>query len=79
MFEVNFFGRARVTQAFTPLLLRSRGTIINIGSIAGYYPSVWQGMYGASCAAVHQWSDVLRIEMEPYGITVILVCRLSVP
>ena len=75
-FEVNFFGRAAVTQYFAPLLLRSKGTIINIGSIAAYYPSVWQGMYGASCAAVHQWSDVLRIEMEPFGVKVILV---SVP
>lgn len=73
MFETNLFGRVKVTQAFTPLIMRSKGTILNIGSIAGYYPFVWQGMYGASCAAVHQWSDVLRIEMEPFDVKVILV------
>lgn len=74
IFDTNLFGRVRVTQAFTPLLMRSKGTILNIGSIAAYYPSVWQGIYGASCAAVHQWSDVLRIEMEPFDVKVILVC-----
>jgi len=73
MFEVNVWGRARVTQAFASLLMSAKGKIINIGSIAAYYPSVWQGMYGASCAAVHQWNDVLRIEMEPFHVTVILV------
>jgi 1-acylglycerone phosphate reductase len=73
MFEVNLFGRAAVTQAFAPLLISSKGRVINIGSIAAYYPSVWQGMYGASCAAVHQWSDVLRIELKPFGVTIILV------
>jgi 1-acylglycerone phosphate reductase len=51
--EVNLFSRVDITQAFAPLLIRSKGTIDNIGSIAGVYPSVWQGMYGASCAAVN--------------------------
>lgn len=73
MFEANFFGRAAVTQAFIPALIRSKGTIINIGSIAAVYPGVWQGMYSASCAAQHQWSDVLRIELEPFGVKVVLV------
>jgi 1-acylglycerone phosphate reductase len=75
MFDTNFFGRQAVTQAFLPMLLESKGTIVNIGSIAGVYPGVWQGMYSASCAAVHQWSDVLRIELEPLGVRVVLVSR----
>jgi short-subunit dehydrogenase involved in D-alanine esterification of teichoic acids len=44
---------------------------------SGLLPECVAGMYGASCAAVHQWSDVLRIELEPFGVTVILVCPLS--
>lgn len=73
VFETNFFGRVAVTQAFMPLLLASKGTVLNIGSIAGYSPSPWQSMYGASCAAVHQWNDVLRIELQPFGVSVVLV------
>ncbi|KAJ6440988.1 short-chain dehydrogenase/reductase [Purpureocillium lavendulum] len=73
MFEVNFFGRVATTQAFAPLLIQAKGTVLNIGSIAGVCPQPWKGMYNASCAAVHQWSDTLRIEMEPFGVRVILV------
>lgn len=74
MFEVNFFGRMAVTQAFMPLIVKSKGIVPNIGSIAGVCPQPWKGMYNASCAAVHQWNDTLRIEMEPFGVRVILVC-----
>jgi len=70
--EVNLFLSVAITQAFTPLLIRSKGTIVNIGSIAGVYPSVWQGMYSVSCAAVHHWADILRNEMEPFDVKVIL-------
>lgn len=71
--EVNLFSRVAIRQFFAPLLLRSKGIIVNIGSIAGVYPSVWQGMYSASCAAENHWSDILRMEMEPFGVKVILV------
>ncbi|UNI23177.1 hypothetical protein JDV02_009012 [Purpureocillium takamizusanense] len=73
MFEVNFFGRVATTQAFAPLLIKAKGTIVNIGSIAGVCPQPWKGMYNASSAAVHQWSDTLRIELEPFGVRVVLV------
>jgi 1-acylglycerone phosphate reductase len=73
MFEVNFFGRVATTLAFAPLILKSKGIILNIGSIAGVCPQPWKGMYNACCAAVHLWSDTLRIEMEPFGVRVILV------
>jgi 1-acylglycerone phosphate reductase len=71
--EVNLFSRVDITQEFAPLLIRSKGTIVNIGSIARVYPSVWQGMYGSSCAAINHWSDILRNEMEPFGVKAILV------
>jgi 1-acylglycerone phosphate reductase len=74
--DVNLFARVAVTQAFAALLIRSKGTIANIGSIAGVYLSVWQGMYGASSAAVNHWSDILQNEMAPFGVKVILVSLL---
>ncbi|MCJ1477284.1 hypothetical protein MMC13_005955 [Lambiella insularis] len=73
LFHTNFFGRLAVAQAFSPLLIKSKGTIINIGSISGVNPTPWSGIYNASCAAVHMWSDTFRIEMEPFGVKVILV------
>ncbi|KAL9058728.1 MAG: hypothetical protein Q9162_001596 [Coniocarpon cinnabarinum] len=43
LFEVNVWGMLRMTQAFAPMLVRSHGTIVNIGSIAGMTWIAYQG------------------------------------
>lgn len=73
MFDVNIWGLLAVTQAFAPLLIASKGTIINIGSIAGFVPSPWQGLYNASKAAVNLLTDNLRLELSPLGVKAIVV------
>jgi len=73
MYDLNVFALIAVTQAFAPLLMASKGTIVNIGSIAGVAPIPWQGFYNASKAAVNLITDQLRLELSPWGIKVILV------
>ncbi|PVH77427.1 putative short-chain dehydrogenase/reductase [Cadophora sp. DSE1049] len=73
LFDVNVFALVAVTQAFAPLLISSKGTIINIGSILGYMPLPWQGYYNASKAAANLLSDQFRIELSPWGVKTILV------
>jgi len=73
MFDVNVFALMTVTQAFMPLLIESKGTVVNIGSIAGKAPMPWQGYYNASKAAVNHLSDQLRLELSPFGVKVIHV------
>jgi short-subunit dehydrogenase len=73
MFDVNVFAVVAVTQAFTPLLIASKGTIINIGSVLGKMPYPWQGFYNASKAAVAMITDQTRIELSPWGVRAILV------
>ncbi|KAF5872415.1 putative short-chain dehydrogenase protein [Botrytis fragariae] len=73
MFDINVFALVAVTQAFSPLLIFSKGTVINIGSIAGISPGYWQGYYNASKAAVNLITDQLRLELEPLGVKAILV------
>ena len=73
VFEVNLFGRFMVTKAFTLLLMQAKGTILNIGSIAGMCPSPWKATDNACAAAVVNWNDTLRIELEPFDVHVILV------
>jgi short-subunit dehydrogenase len=73
MFDVNVFAVIAVTQAFSPLLIASKGTVINIGSLAGKFPVPWQAYYNASKAAVNLLSDNLRIELKPFGVKVINV------
>lgn len=73
VFETNLFGRVAVTQAFAPLLIKSKDMIVNIGSINGFCPTPFSAMYNACCAAVHHWSNTLRLEMKPFDVKVILV------
>jgi 1-acylglycerone phosphate reductase len=73
MFDVNVFALVGTTKAFAPLLLASKGVIVNIGSMLGFAPFPYQGLYNASKAAVHILTDNLRIELEPFGVRVVLV------
>ncbi|EPS29332.1 hypothetical protein PDE_04281 [Penicillium oxalicum 114-2] len=73
MFDVNVFAVVAVTQAFAPLLIAAKGTIINIGSILGIMPLPWQGYYNASKAAVAIITDQMRIEFAPWGVGAILI------
>jgi 3-hydroxy acid dehydrogenase / malonic semialdehyde reductase len=64
IFDVNVIGVHNALSAIVPgMVARNRGHIINIGSIAGPYPSVGQPMYSASKAAVHNMSMNLRMEL----------------
>ncbi|KAH8795516.1 putative short-chain dehydrogenase/reductase [Hyaloscypha finlandica] len=78
MFDVNVFALIAVTQAFSPLLIASKGTIVKIGSIVGKIPLPWQGYYNASKAAVNLLSDQLRIELSPFNVKVVNIVTGSV-
>ena len=63
---VNVLGVQNCLQAVTPgMLARDDGHIVNIGSVAGPYPSLGQPVYSATKAAVHSMSANLRMEL--YG------------
>ena len=72
-FETNFFSIVTITKAFTPMLIAAKGLILNIGSIAGIIPYVFGSIYNASKAAVHSYSQTLRLELEPYEVRVLVV------
>lgn len=69
-----FFGLLRVTQAVSKYMIpRQSGTIINIGSIVAYGNFPWSAGYTCSKAAVHSLNDVLRSELSPFNIRVLLI------
>jgi 1-acylglycerone phosphate reductase len=72
-FETNFFAIISITQTFIPLLIASKGLIINIGSLAGIMPYVFGSAYNASKAALHAYSRTLRLELEPFDVRVMVV------
>ncbi|KAE8349810.1 hypothetical protein BDV28DRAFT_140433 [Aspergillus coremiiformis] len=72
-FETNLFSVINICQTFLPLLKKAKGTIVQIGSIAGVIPYVFGSVYNASKAALHSFSDTLRVELAPFGVNVITV------
>ena len=72
-FETNVFALVGVTRALFPLLRRSRGLVVNIGSVSGVLVTPFAGAYCASKAAVHGLSTALRLELAPFGIRVMEV------
>jgi NAD(P)-dependent dehydrogenase (short-subunit alcohol dehydrogenase family) len=73
-FEVNVFGLARLTQLVLPLMrAQQSGAVINITSIGGKMHEPLGSWYHATKFAVEGLSDCLRMELEPFGIHVIVV------
>jgi NAD(P)-dependent dehydrogenase (short-subunit alcohol dehydrogenase family) len=67
---VNLFGTYRVTQAFLPSLTRSRGAIVNVGSVTAFAPLPFIPAYSISKAAVFSLSQALRALLAGRGVTV---------
>ena len=73
-FQANFFGQLAVIQAMVPSMIHNgQGHIINIGSVSGVLPTPFSGAYSASKSALHAASDALRLELAPFGISVVIV------
>ena len=71
--EVNVVGQLRVTQAVLPALRRARGRVVNVGSISGRSALPFLGAYAMSKFALEALTDSLRVELEPWGIRVVVV------
>ncbi len=71
LFEVNFWGPIRVTQAALPFIRRSdEGRIINVGSASQYLTIPMGCSYPVTKAALRRLTQALRAEMKPFGIQV---------
>ena len=66
--EVNVFGVVKVTQAFAPLIIESKGRVVTIGSISGILTWTGGGDYTMSKHAIEAFSDTLGLEMDRFGV-----------
>jgi NAD(P)-dependent dehydrogenase (short-subunit alcohol dehydrogenase family) len=67
---VNLFGTYGVTQAFLPLLIRSRGAIVNNVSLAAFAPLPVVPAYSVSKAAAFNLTQSLRALLAGRGVSV---------
>jgi NAD(P)-dependent dehydrogenase (short-subunit alcohol dehydrogenase family) len=74
VYTVNVEGVYRVTQAFAPLVIESKGRIVTTGSIAGTI-SGFPGFsaYSGSKHWIEAYTDSFAAEMEPLGVAVSVV------
>jgi len=68
-FNTNVFGGLNVARAFLPhMRARKAGTIVWIGSLAGYRGLAGGGLYCASKYAIRGISESLHLEISPLGL-----------
>lgn len=71
--EVNVVGQVALVQAALPALRRDGGRVVVVGSLAGRLAGPMLGAYAASKAALATATQVLRAELAPRGVPVVLV------
>lgn len=74
IFDTNFFGVLRMTQAVLPHMRRQgSGRILNMGSVLGFLPMPFGALYAATKHAIEGYSESLDHELRPLGIRVSVI------
>ena len=73
-FDVNLFGLAEATKAVLPAMRRQKsGTIVNVSSIGGKVYGPLAAWYHATKFGLEGWSHALRLEVNQFGIDVVII------
>jgi short-subunit dehydrogenase len=76
---VNIRTLTDLSLRFSDQLIRNRGGLLNVGSIAGFLPGPGMAVYYASKAYVLSFTEALRAELGPLGVRVTVLCPGPVP
>lgn len=72
--DINFYGALYATKYCLPEIIRNKGSVIGISSIAGYRGLPARTGYSASKFALQGFLEVLRTEMLYKGVHVLTAC-----
>ncbi|TGJ77609.1 hypothetical protein E0Z10_g10668 [Xylaria hypoxylon] len=73
LYDVNVWGPIRTVQAFASLLIASHGRIVNINTVGAVINTPWISAYASSKAAFTNFSETMRLELSPFGVTVVTI------
>ncbi|KAI4865979.1 NAD(P)-binding protein [Hypoxylon rubiginosum] len=73
LYDTNVWGPLAVTQAFAPLLIKAKGTVVFITSLSGYLNVPYQGTFAASKRSEEIMAETLRLELAPFHVKVLSV------
>ncbi|KAE9983206.1 hypothetical protein BLS_004835 [Venturia inaequalis] len=71
LFDLNVFSYLAVTRAFLPLIIKSKGMIVNHTSMGSVCATPWNSLYCASKAAMAHLSEVQRLELAPFDVRIV--------
>jgi short-subunit dehydrogenase len=71
---VNIRTLTDLSLRFSDQLIRNRGGILNVGSVAGFLPGPGMAVYYASKAYVLSFTEALHEELGPLGVRVTALC-----
>lgn len=75
MIQLNIVALTHLVREFLPAMIRAhKGKILNIASIAGFFPGPLMSVYYASKAFVISFSEALYSELKGTGVTVTALC-----
>lgn len=75
LMHLNMDAMVALTHRFLPQMrARKRGTIVNVGSMAGFNPIPYMAVYAASKAFVLSFTEALTEENRPYHVQTMLLC-----
>jgi uncharacterized protein len=79
MIAVNIRALTDLSLRFSQSLIRHRGGILNVSSIAAFLPGPGMAVYYATKAYVLSFTEALRRELAPRGVRVSVICPGPVP
>jgi short-subunit dehydrogenase len=74
LMRINFWGTVYCTKFALPYLLKTKGSVVGVSSIAGYKGLPGRIGYSSSKFAMHGFLEVLRIENRKKGLHVLIAC-----
>ncbi len=72
--DINFYGTVFCTKYALPYVLKSKGSVVGVSSIAGYKGLPARTAYSASKFAMQGFLESLRIENLKKGLHVLITC-----
>jgi uncharacterized protein len=79
MITVNIRALTELSLRFSDQLIRNKGGLLNVGSIAGFMPGPGMAVYYATKAYVLSFTEAMRAELAPHGVRVTVLCPGPVP
>jgi len=74
LMDVNFWGTVYCTKYALPYLLKSKGSVVGVSSVAGFIGLPGRTGYSASKFAMHGFLETLRTEHMKDGLHVLILC-----